>query len=231
MGFLANPVVLKGASMFGGWLAGKMGQKSAMKRSPEEQAALTGGQGAANQLLGQGKQLTEMGTGAGTSALNYWQTLLSGNRAAMSQATAGPTAQITDQYRGAERSLERSGVRGGVRDLAKAEMSRDRVGSIAGLTTGVQPMAANQLGDLGSRFAQLGTASSATSGNIWANLLGSGFENRKYGREEGGKLGGSIGSLLFDVLSGSFGKKKGGIEGSPPQAGLSFMPGTPLTGF
>lgn len=234
MGFLAPaiPWIAKGGSLLAGWLGGKKAQSSAMARSPEEQQALTGAQTGANALTGMGRSLFGGGQdtlGRGTGFLgqagNYWQTLLGGSRAAMAQATAGPRAAITDQYRGAERGLERSGLRGGVRDLASAELSRDRAGKVAGLTTGVQPMAAQGLssvgGELGSLgLSQIGQGLGATEAgsNIWQRLLQGGFENRKYGRAEGEKAGKGIGGLIFDILSGiggKFGKGSAGIPGLP----------------
>lgn len=231
MGFLAPaiPWIVKGGSLLGGWLAGRKAEKSAMQRSPEEQQALTGAQGAAGllgryggQLFGAGQQTLGQGVGQLGTAGNYWDTLLRGSRAAMAQATAGPRAALTEQYRGAERGLERSGLRGAVKDLASANLSRQRAGQIAGLTTGVQPAAAqgladigSQLGNLGLNTTQLGLGSTEAGANIWQRLLGAGFENRKYGRAEGAAANKNIGSLIFDILSGGGGGKETPRYGEP----------------
>ena len=225
MGFLANPLVIKGigagASLLGGWLSGRHAKKAAAQRSPEEMQALAGAQGAATGLGTLGQQGFQQGTAAFGQGLgnlgqagNYWQTLLGGNRAAMAQATAGPRGAITDQYRGAERGLERSGVRGGVRDLAMAELSRDRAGKIAGLTTGVQPGAAQQLagiggdiGQLGLGMAGLGAQATGGAGSLWSHLLGAGAGNRYQANEAGQAAAAPWGSIFFDLLSGMF---KGG---------------------
>ncbi len=228
MGFLAPaiPWIVKGGAMLGGALLGKGAQSSAMKRSPEESAAIGGLQGAAGQLSTQGGSLIGQGTPLTGQAANYWSTLLRGDRAAMSQATAGPRGAITDIYRGAESNLERSGVRGASRDVAKAELGRDRAGRIAGLTTGVQPFAAQQLGEIGESQTRTGASMLSQSGNIWGNLLGEGFRNRTYGREEGEKFGGSMGGLLFDILSGTIGKMGGPktIKSTPIGTGMGTGP-------
>lgn len=228
MGFLAPalPWISKGAAIVGGFLGGRKAQSSAQKRSPEEAMAMQGAQGAAGDLSQQGHTLTNTGLPAVNSATNYWQTLLGGNRAAMGVATAAPRAAITDQYRGAERGLERSGVRGGVRDLLKGEMSRDRAGDTARLTTGVQPMAAEQLGTLGSNVLGQGTNALGNAGNLWGGLLGEGFRNRVYARQEGEHAGGSLGSMIFDILGGLGGKKKIKLPGSLPGIG-GPIPGLP----
>ncbi len=210
MGFLAPalPWIIKGGAALGGSLLGKMAQGSAQKRSPEEAAALGGAQSTAGQLTATGSNLINQGQPLLGQAGNYWSTLLRGSRPAMAQATAGPRAQITDIYRGAESNLERSGIRGASRDVAQAELGRQRAGQIAGLTTGMQPLAASQLADIGERQTSTGANLMGQSGSIWGNLLGQGFENRKYARGEGEKFGTSMGQLIFDILTGTLGKKK-----------------------
>ena len=210
MGFLgpAMPWIIKGASILGGYLGGKKAQSSAMQRSPEEQAALTGATGAANTLNQTGSVLTGTGLPAVNKSLSYYQTLLSGSRPAMALATAGPRAAITDTYAGAQRNLDRAGVQGASRMEAEADLGRQRAAQIAGLTTGVQPAAAGALMQGGQGLIGEGNAASQAGAGIWQNLLGQGYQNRVYGRGEGEKAGTGIGSLLFDVLSG-FGKKGG----------------------
>ena len=238
MGFMAPavPWIIKGGTMLGGALASKWGQGQAMKRSPEEAAALAGAQGAAGDLRDMsgglyarggealGKSLPYM-----TQAGDYWSTLLGGNRGAAALATAAPRAAITDQARGAERFLQRSGVRGGAADVAKAEIGRDRFNQIAQLTAGVQPAAAMQLGQLGTQFGQLGstlagqgTAAAEGAGRINTNLLGQGFQNRSYARGEGQEFGKEMGGLLFDILNTK--NKKGApwwLPGAVPGGGTS----------
>ena len=217
MGFLAPavPWIVKGASVLGGWLGGRKAQSNAMQRSPEELAALSGASSAASGLTQQGQTLTNTGLPAVQKSLGYYQTLLSGSRAAMAQATAGTRNALTDTYRGAERGLEHSGIRGGSRDLAAAELNRDRAGKIAGLTTGVQPGAAAALMEGGSELVGQGTTTMANAGSLWSGLLGQGFQNRTYARGEGEKAGKGIGSLLFDILSGFGGGQRGGGAGMP----------------
>ena len=221
MGFLAPalPWIIKGGAALAGVIGGRKAQSSAMQRSPEEQAALGGATNTANTLTTTGTQLTGAGMGAVNPALSYYQTLLRGSRGAMANATAGPRGAITDTYRGAERGLEHSGVQGAGRDLATAELGRQKAGQIAGLTTGVQPAAAAALSDLGTNLTSQGGQQSNAAGSIWSSLLGQGNANRQYGRAEGEKAGTSIGGLLFDVLSSTIGK------GKKPTFGMPGLPG------
>lgn len=223
MGFLAPavPWMIKGGAMLGGALFGKHAQSSAAKLSPMEQTGAGGIQSSATGLTQAGQGLYGAGLPAAQQATGYWSTLLRGNRAAMAQATAAPRAAITDQARGSELSLERSGVRGAVKDLAKGQIARDTGSQIAGLTSGVQPAAASALGELGTTLTGQGTQAMGTAGNLWGNLLGTGFAQRKYAREEGAQAGQQVGSLLYDLLTGTIGKNK---------AGGGNLPSSPLPG-
>ena|SRR5204863_3485698 len=220
MGFLAPamPWIIQGGSALLGGMLGKKSEANAAKRSPEEQAGLSGETGAATNLANTGTALTSMGMPAVQGATNYWSTLLRGNRAAQSQATAGPRAQLTDLYRGAKGNLERAGIRGASKDRATEELGRDEASKVAGLTTGVQPMAAEQLGSLGSTTTGQGISATGGAGSLYSNLLGQGFQNRKYARGEGEKAGSSIGNLLGNL----FGSLLGGKKSTPTYGGGGF---------
>jgi hypothetical protein len=195
----AIPITMAGASLGQAYLGSK--------RSGAEKSALAGQQGIASQLQGQGQQLYGAGMPAMRSALNYYSTLLQGNRAAMSQAVAGPTAQLTDMYRGAERNLDRQGIRGGGRDLAQAELGRDRAGQLARLTTGVQPMAAGALGQMGSSAVGQGLGATGAAGGQYGQILGQQFTNRQNTNQMWGDAMGDVGGAAYDVWKM---KSKGG---------------------
>jgi len=211
------------ASAIGGMFGGKKATSSAMQRSPEETMALGGAQGAGTALAGQGAGLFGTGTGMvqqGQQTLaqptSYYQKLLGGNRALASQAVAAPRGAISDVYRGAERNLEQGGVRGAQRDVAKGELGRQRAGQISSLITGVQPGAAEALTNIGQAqtgqgagIAGQGVGATGQAGNVFANLLGQGAQNREYGRQEGQSFGAGFGGLIFDLLRGVKGKGGG----------------------
>lgn len=201
MGALAMPIAMVGSSLIGG-LFGKKAQSSAAQLSPMEQQAATGISGSAGALTGAGQSLMSTGLPMTQAAGNYWTKLLSGNRQMMNTAVAAPRAAIQEQQRGTDLSLERSGVRGAVKDLARSENTRMAQGQIAGLTTGVQPMAAGMAGDLGTRTTAQGTSALGQAGNLWGGLLGQGFQNRTYARQQGAEAGQAAGGLIFDVLKG-----------------------------
>lgn len=190
----AVPIGLAGAQMLGSYIGSR--------KSKEEKAATAAQQQAQSMLMGQGGALTSMGMPAQQSALGYYQTLLGGNRAAQAQAIAAPTANITDMYRGAERNLDHKGIRGGGRDLAMAELGRGRVSQLAQLTTGVQPMAAGNLGSLGGQATNQGIAATSGAAGVASNLVGQNFQNRQNTNEMMGAGGAGIGSAIYDVWKG-----------------------------
>jgi hypothetical protein len=189
-----------------------------------------------------GKTLFSTGTsmiGEGQRTLaqptSYYQKLLTGSRALMSQAVSQPRAAISDVYRGAERGLEQGGVRGAQRDVARGELSRQRAGQIGSLITGVQPAAAGALTDIGQTqtgqgagIAGQGVGATGSAGNIFAGLLGQGAQNRQYARGEGENFGSGFGGLIFDLLSGAMNKGKGGgggtLSSTNPWKGLVGLP-------
>lgn len=230
-------VPLIGAAITGvGGLIGKKVQdsttKAAQQRSPEEIAAMGGENAAAGNLAASGAGLTKSGmqttaTGLGTMApaASYFSTLLNGNRAAQSQATAAPRGAITDTYRGAEKSLEQSGVRGASADVAKGELARNKAGAISGLITGVQPGAANALTGIGAQQAQIGATQTGQgnqatqgAGSIYGNVLGAGQQNRQnaynIGNAEGTKVGNAFGGFAANLMNYYGGKGSGGGSGS-----------------
>lgn len=224
-----GPILTQAGGIAAGAVVGQQAQKNAMKRSPEEQAALTGATGAAGDLGRYGKQAWNQGQQTLDAPGQYFRTLLSGNRAAMSQAIAGPAAQLTGNYRGAQRALDQQGVRGAARDVAVADLNRDRVSKIAGLTTGMQPYAAEQLKSMGETQQALAPGMLGASGSLYGNLLGQGSINRQYARSEGEKTATAIGGLARDAGEVVF--KKGQkapatntTSTTKPQAGAAQPP-------
>ena len=216
------------ASTIGGAIASKKAQSSAAKRSPEEQTALTGAQGAGSALATQGANLMTTGQDTLAQPTSYYQQLLGGNRALQSQAIAAPRAAISDTYRGAERSLDQGGVRGAQRDVAQGELSRQRAGQISSLITGVQPAAAQALTGIGQTQTQQGIGATSGSGSLFSSLLGQGAQNRQYARSEGEKSGTAWGGMIFDMLSGAL-KSSGGGGKSTNFGGM--VPNTGTGGF
>jgi hypothetical protein len=222
-----GPIIAQGAGIVGGIYAGKAMTKSAAQRSPEELAALANSNKAAAGMNDAGNEMLSESRPYMRKAGGYYSTLLGGNRAAMQQATAAPRAMLQEQLRGQEGKLATSGIRGAARDVIGGQMSRDNAGKVAGLTTGVQPYAAEQLAKLGTDQAQLAGPMLANAGNIYSNLLGKGFENRKYSREEGAKGTEAIGKLASMAGTIPWGKKKPATPTYDPSSYPTYGPPEP----
>lgn len=220
-----GPLITQVGGAAAGALAGRQATKMAAQRSPEEQAALRGMTGVAGQASRLGNFFATQGQQYLQQPANYFSTLLSGNRAAMNNAVAPAVAQITGNYRGATRALEHSGMRGAARDVATADLNRQRASQVAGLTTGVQPYAAEQLAGLGQNMMGLAPGMMGTAGTLYGGMLGAGFRNREYSRDEGEKTSKAIGGLVRDVGETVFkGGKKGGTGGATTPPGTSPAP-------
>jgi hypothetical protein len=194
-------------------------QHKANQQNAQEKAGMAGQLNASNQLAAQGQQAWHAGFPGAQSALSYYSTLLSGNRAAMQQATAGPQAQLTDMYRGAERGIAHAGVRGGVRDLGLAELGRDRANATAQLTTGQQGAAAQGLAGLSTTLMGQGSANQATSGNLAGQMQQEGFQQRQAVNQGNAETGAGIGQALFDVYRNGYKPNKAAGKSGIPGAG------------
>lgn len=222
-------LIMAGASAAGTYGAGKIGksaQKNAMQRTPEELALITSQKGLADQMGQQGRQLFSAGVPAVRSTLDYYQSLLSGDRQARMNAVSGEAQDTAEAYSGADRAVSQR-LRGGERDQALAENSREKAGQIARLVTGVRPMAAGATGDLGTRLIGAGAGLSGQGASIGANLLGNESQNRQFGVQAGQNAAGdaseSFGRLLGMFAPSIMGMKVGG-------GGSSMLNGTGTAG-
>ncbi len=216
--------VMAGQAIYG-YIKNRQAAKAEQQARAQEQSMLTGATGVSNQLTTSGTSLTAAGMPGAQQAGSYYSTLLGGNRAAMAQATAGPRGAITDEYRGATRNLEHSGIQGAGRDLATAELNRDKVGKIAGLTTGVQPQAAAGLADLSTNLVSQGGNRLSAAGGLWGGLLGN-RTNARYDAEGTHQAtSAAFGRTLFDILSQAsrdYSQRGKGVSGLPGGTSGSF---------
>lgn len=225
------PLAISAGMAIYGHYANKKKAKEAAQRSAEEQTALSGAQGIAGNMSAQGQELVRQGQANQSPAANFYRTLLQGSRGSMNQAVAAPTAAISDVYSGAERNLEHSGVRGAAREVASADLGRQRAGQISGLITGVQPAAAQGLAQIGGQQTSQGVSAQGAAGNLYGNLLGEGFRNRVYANDQANQAGQSTGALIAGVAGEAgkidWGKVFGGGGGGAfaQGAGPGMVPG------
>lgn len=167
----AIPLVSTGISVIGGlWNKHKQGQQQ-KKDDAAAAGPLAAQQAQGDALSQQGAATYGMGRAALGGATNYYQRLLGGDKSQLAQAVAPERAALTDTYRGAERGLDRTGAQGAARDIASADLNRDRAGKIGALVSGVRPGAAAALGNLGQAGVQMGIGATQGAGGIYAQML------------------------------------------------------------
>ena len=184
------------------------GQQNKLMKQAQKQ-----GMGTFGDVRRQGQSLFQQGMPATQNAINYYGTLLRGNRAAMQQATAGSAAQLTDTYRGAEAGLKRSGVRGGERATALAELTRDKASQIAQLTTGQQGEAARGLGLMGMNLTGQGLGAEVSAGQGFGGIASqAGGKETEYGRGASADFAG-VGKSMAELVKIWNNRRRGGGGG------------------
>ncbi len=146
--------------------------KKATQLSPQ-------GTQARDQMVEQAGSLNQIGSnflGKGEQALQgvegYYSPLLRGDRAAIDQSLSPEIAGITDVYRGANKNLDRSGIRGPQRDVASAELNRDRAGQLALLRPQARAGAAAGMAGLGTNYLGTGLDATKSAGSLLAGVYG-----------------------------------------------------------
>ena len=238
MGFLAGPI---GSAIIGGGI--KLGSKLFSRGKSKDMTSVE--QGTLNDAMATARQTRDMGgtlfgTGAPLlqAASNYWQKLLTGDRNALLEATAPERLSIERNFEGVDRGIKYGPLRGGARDMAQAEADRVKAGQIGSLVPAARAQAAAGGAQLGLSAAGAGVNANSAASQLFTTLYGTQERTRQYEQERSDRrsdaLGGEIGSILTDLLSG-FTKSKGGSSrvSSITGGGTSTsyrIPGTSLPG-
>lgn len=225
MGAAAVPILTKAApyaisavgSLFGKKMSGpSKDQKAAMDQSQAAQKQLTG---AAAPLLEQGTQMNRQGGDYLGQAGNYYKGIL-GNRSQAQAALAPEMTTALEYYRGAGNKAKRT-LTGGTRDMAVAELDRQKVGQLAGMLPAARREAAEGLTGVGGTALQGGTALTGQGAGLFdtsARIGSQNFQNATTLYNQSQKGGQSWGGAIFDIIKGGAGGgggKKGGGGGLP----------------
>lgn len=207
------PLIVGGLATAGTVYAAKKQSSAAEKALAEQQREAQSTESIAGRQQQQAEKEFSMGSPGVQQSQSYYGKLLNGDRAQLANATAAPRNSILDSYRGAEQGLTRSGVQGGARDTAIAELQRDKAGKVAGLTTGVQPAAANALGSQGLSLISGGQQGLSSAGSLFGNLTQLAGQNSRYQQglaaDSQQQAGRSIFGLLT-TLADKYGKNNSG---------------------
>ena len=115
---------------------------------------------AGNDLLTSGQGDYQQGLSDFGPALDYWNSILSGNKAQMENAIAPEKDDILSQYRAKRKQLAASGSRSGGTNEAVAQSEFSQAGDVASLLQKLRPQAAKESSDIAGKLAQLGLSES-----------------------------------------------------------------------
>jgi hypothetical protein len=201
-----------------------------------ENRAFQGALGQGQRLGQQGNQLVGAGIPAIQQSSDFFGSLLRGDRNRLLEATAPEQQQIAQTFRGAESNI-RSSARGGTRDLALANLSRDRAGAQARLLPQLRSGAGSALAQIGLGASQLGTQATGASGQIQGQVgtslqtgrMQDAAARAQLMQAENAQPGGGLGGFIFEALKGMGGRPPGskGVESKPPFPGIPGPIGTP----
>lgn len=215
------PLISSGIGLLGGVLGRRGGGGGGGNAMAQAQPAINALTNIGKTQLNQGQQAFSFGMPNLQKAGNYWSNLLSGSRAGIAGAIAPEVSALTDTYRGAQRSLERSAPGPG-RDVAAAELNRQRAGQIGGLALGVRPAAAEQLGSLGQFGVTSGLQGTQGAGGTFAQLLSgqTGLGNlalsqQKFASEQNEAFGNQLSKFLVGLIQAYTNKGKSPVPLGP----------------
>lgn len=188
------PYAIKGGLALGGSLLASKLSKS--KPTELESNVLSQDANTAKTSAQTGANVLNMGANATQPVLNYWASILSGNRAATTSALAPEISRIGEGYRTASNTSAALNPRGGPSASFLSEVPYQQQRDVSTLLQSARPAAAQSLGTMGNNLLSNGTnllyASTAAGRNI--------LEQQRQQKLLEAERGKSIGTGLFDLI-------------------------------
>lgn len=168
---------------------------------------LLGTQG--QQTFTTGQQQYQQGLQDFGPSMDYWQKILSGNKAEMESAIAPEKEGILDRYRAARKKIAQTQARGGGTNEAVAQSEFAQAGDIAGLLQKLRPQAAaasaqeaSQIAGLGLSESGLGLQQTFAALDAILTQRGQNIQQTAGLEQMLGQLGQGIGSVVGGYLAG-----------------------------
>lgn len=203
-------LALRGGIAAGSALAGnalsKSGSKPTALESPvlaQDAAAQKTGLAIGNQTTPAAQNLIGMGSQAYQPVLNYWSSILSGNRGAMTSALAPEISRIGQGYQAAGQTSTALNPRGGPSAEFNAELPYAQQRDVTTLLQGARPQAATGLLNAGQQATSAGSSllSNAVNAIYGSTAAGRDILNQQQNTKEAeAKRSASIGKGLFDLM-------------------------------
>lgn len=204
MAAAAIPLAMKVAPMVIGAFAGKKasgpsgGQTAAMGA---QQAGMEGLTAMSKPLMSQGLSMARQGGQDLNAAGGYYRNIL-GSRQAGREALAPEMTSAMEFYRGAESKAKRT-LQGGGRDMAVAELDRQKVAQLSGMLPAARRDAAEGMAGIGGQRLSGGSTLTGQGGNLASNAgyMAQGlFNNATTVRNQEQEGGSTWGKFLGGVM-------------------------------
>lgn len=183
-----------GASIGSSLLGSKLTQA---KPTPTQQNVLNLDAQAQQQGLDTSKNLIGMGTQATQPVLNYWSSILSGNRGQVTSAMAPEISRIASGYKAATDTSTALMPRGGPRADILADMPYRQQRDVSTLLQTARPQAAAQLGGMGMSLLSGGVNSLIGSTSAGRDIL----TQQQQQQQLEATRGAAAGKGLFDMFT------------------------------
>jgi hypothetical protein len=192
-------------------IGGLLGRQSS---TPLENAILQQELAAGRTGLQAGQNLLGMGTGALQGPLNYYNSILNGNRGQVASALGPQLSQIGQGYQTAANTSAALNPRGGPSAQFNAELPFQQQRDVTQLFQQARPQAAQALGGLGGQLISSGANSIYAATAAGRDILNQQENLRQLQARQGQSIGaGLFGQLQQSGLLGQLGKTWGGLGG------------------
>jgi hypothetical protein len=188
------PAIIGAGASVGSTVIGSKLAKS--KASPLEQQSLDRANRAGERGDVMSQNLFDLGQPSTQQPMNYWSSILSGNRGQMTSAMAPEASRIGEGYRAAGQASAALNPRGGPSTNFLAEQPYQQQRDISTLFQQARPQAAQQLAGSGSNL--LANAINALYGSTAAGRDVLNFEQQRRDRDR--EAGGAIGKTIYDIF-------------------------------
>jgi hypothetical protein len=146
--------------------------------------------------FGQGQANYSAGVQDFAPAQDYWQSILSGNKAEMESAIAPEKSDILSQYRARRKQLAATGARSGGTNEATAQSEYSQAGDVAKLLQRLRPQAAEESAGIAGELAKLGLGETAAGAGETQTALNAALAQRGQNIQQQGMEFGLANTLI-----------------------------------
>lgn len=154
-----------------------------------------------------GQRILGAGLNTMQPSIDYWSAILSGNPQALTAATAPTANMLSTLYSGATNNASTGLPQGGYRSTMMAQLPFAQASQVGNYLLGLQPQAAQQLGQLGNTQSQIGLSETSQAQNLLQQMLqtilGIRGQNNQASASQLG-AGAQLGSSLLNAASNAY---------------------------